>query len=146
MVEAVRPLAGTVQAVFNAPDYVVPDPPSNVLVAPKVPVLELMSSLDGVVCHGGMGTVGEALMHGVPLVVAPIRYDQPIIANGVASAGAGIRVSFGRATLEQLRAAITAVLDDTSYRGSAKRVGDEFTAAGGAGAAARQLAQLAAAS
>jgi UDP:flavonoid glycosyltransferase YjiC (YdhE family) len=50
--------------------------------------------MSAVVCHGGHNTVCEAVAHGVPLVVTPIRDDQPIIARQVADAGAGIRLHF----------------------------------------------------
>jgi UDP:flavonoid glycosyltransferase YjiC (YdhE family) len=90
-----------------------------------------------------MNTVGEALAHVVPLVIAPIRHDQPVTAAQVAEAGAGIRVRFARVTAAQLRTAVTAVLDDTAYRSAARRVEDSFAAAGGAAAAVERLEQLA---
>jgi len=141
--EAVRPLAGTVQAIFHTTADALPDRPDNVLVAPRLPVLELLAVADGMLCHGGMSTAYEALAHGLPLVVAPIRYDQPIVADQVVAAGAGVRVRFGRATADELRAAVTAILDEPGYRESARRVRDSFVAAGGATAAAAHLAALA---
>ena len=140
---ALAPLADRLQAIVVAPDHALPDPPDNVLVAPRVPVLSLMPRLDAVVCHAGMNTVAEALVHGVPIVAAPIRLDQPSNAEQVRAAGAGIRVDFERATPRQLRRAITAVLDDPSYRQAAQRVRDSFAAAGGAVAAADHLVRLA---
>jgi zeaxanthin glucosyltransferase len=50
---ALRPLAGRVQAVINAGPDAVPDPPPNVLVAPRVPMLELVPRLDAVICLAG---------------------------------------------------------------------------------------------
>jgi MGT family glycosyltransferase len=141
---ALTPLADTVQAVFVAPSDVVPDPPPGALVVERVPMLELMPRLDAVVTHGGLNTVCEALAHGVPLVVAPIKGDQPINAAQVEAAGAGVRVRFHRSRPEELRAAITAVLDDPSFRVAAKEIADSFAAAGGANAAARHLERLAA--
>ena len=85
--------------------------PPHILAVPQVPLLDLIPHLDAVTCHGGMNTVGEALAHGVPLVVAPIRHDQPITAAQVVAAAAGIRVRFARVRPAQLRAAVTAVLD-----------------------------------
>jgi UDP:flavonoid glycosyltransferase YjiC (YdhE family) len=105
-------------------------------------MLELMAHLDAVVCHAGMGTVGEALAHGVPLVVAPIRHDQPVVARQVVAAGAGIRVPFAQVSPRRLRAALTNVLDEPRYRDGARRVRDSFVAAGGAAAAATHLAAL----
>jgi MGT family glycosyltransferase len=143
MVAALRPLGERLQAIVAAPDGTVPDPPAHVVVLPRVPVLDLMPRLSAVVSHGGLNTVCEALAHGVPLVVAPIKDDQPINAAQVEGAGAGIRVRFARAGPEELRAAVLAVLDDPAYRAAAGRVRDSFAAAGGAEAAARHLERLA---
>jgi UDP:flavonoid glycosyltransferase YjiC (YdhE family) len=143
MAQALAPLSDRVQAVFNTTTDAVDAVAGDIVVAPRVPVLELLPRLAGVVCHGGLGTVTETLAHGCPLVIAPIRYDQPIVAAQVAAVGAGVRVRFGRATPHQLRTALTAILDDERYRAAACRVADGFAAAGGAPAAARHLARLA---
>jgi MGT family glycosyltransferase len=107
-----------------------------------VPQLDLLTHLDAVVSHAGHNTVCEALAHGVPLVVAPIRDDQPAIARQVTDAGAGVRVRFGRVSAAELRDAITTVLDDPSYRAAARRIQTSFTTAGGAPAAADYLEKL----
>lgn len=142
-VRALADLGDRLQVLLVAPADAVPDPPGHFLVAARVPTLRLMPHLHAVVSHGGMGTVGEALANGVPLVIAPIRYDQPTVADQVSAAGAGVRVPFVGLTAEELRAAVTAVLDDPAYRAGARRVGDSFAAAGGAAAAAAHLEQLA---
>ena len=143
MLAATAPLADRLQVVLTAGPDLVPDPPAHVLVAPRVPVLELMPRLDAVVSHGGLGTVSEAMAYGVPVVVAPIRHDHPAVARQVTRAGAGVEVSFHAATPAELTAAVTAVLDDPAYRAGARRVGESFAAAGGARAAAAHLAELA---
>jgi UDP:flavonoid glycosyltransferase YjiC (YdhE family) len=146
MLSALRPLAGRLQAIVVAPGG--PGGPGesvaeHVLVVPRVPILDLLPHLSAVVCHGGMNTVSETLAHGVPLVIAPMKSDQPINATRVAAAGAGIRVNFFRARPEALRAAVCAVLDDPAYRAAAGRIRDSFAAAGGAAAAAGHLERLA---
>jgi zeaxanthin glucosyltransferase len=143
MMTALQPMAGRVQAVLNAAADAIPDPPPHVLVAPRVPMLDLMPRLDAVLCQGGQSTVNEALAHGVPLVIAPIRLHELTVAEQVTRAGAGIAVSFTDATPEQLAAAVTAVLDEPDYRAHARRIGEEFSAAGGTRAAAAYLATLA---
>lgn len=143
MVLALEPLAQRVQALVIAPPELVPGPPSHVAVAPRVPVLDLMPRLDAVVCHGGLNTVAESFTHGLPLVVAPLRHDQPTIAAQVVAAGAGIAVPFASASPEQLTAALEAVLGDPAYTRNARAIGDSFAAAGGAATAATRLAGLA---
>ena len=69
-------------------------PASNV--ARWVPQLALLEQVDAVVSHAGHNTVAETLAHAGPLVVAPIRDDQPVVANQVVAAGAGVRVRFAR--------------------------------------------------
>ena len=116
--------------------------PDHVLLQEYVPQLALLPHLDAVVCHGGHNTVCEALAHGLPLVVAPVRDDQPIVAQQVAAAGAGIRVRFGRPRADELHAALSAVLDDPDHRRAARRIQASFAAAGGAAAAADRLEKL----
>jgi UDP:flavonoid glycosyltransferase YjiC (YdhE family) len=130
-----------VRAVVVDPAGSLTDVPPNILVRRHVPQLDLLARVDAVVCHAGHNTVCESLWHGVPLVVAPIRDDQPIVAGQVVDAGAGVRVRFSRATADHLADAITTVLDP-GYRKAATVVGDSFRAAGGAPRAADHLEKV----
>ncbi|MGH3984895.1 MAG: glycosyltransferase [Pseudonocardiaceae bacterium] len=141
-VHAVAPLADRLQVIVVAPPDLVDSPLGHVMIRPFVPQLGLLPHLQAVVSHAGHNTVCEALAYGVPLVVAPIRDDQPVIAGQVVDAGAGIRVHFGRVGATELRSAITTVLGDSSYRAAARRVQTSFTNAGGAAAAADRLEKL----
>jgi UDP:flavonoid glycosyltransferase YjiC (YdhE family) len=96
-----------------------------------------------VVCHAGHNTVCEALAHGIPLVVAPIRDDQPIIAQQVVDAGVGVRLKYGRVNSDEIVEALLAVLETPSYRQAALRIQASFQAAGGPSAAADRLESLA---
>jgi zeaxanthin glucosyltransferase len=142
-IAGMQPLAERVQPVLVASAGTVPDPPGHALVVERVPMLELLPRLDAVLCHGGMGTVTEALACGVPLVVAPIRHDQPAVARQVTAAGAGRTVSFADASPADLTDALVAVLDEPSYRTAAQRIAGDFAAAGGAERAAAELVALA---
>jgi UDP:flavonoid glycosyltransferase YjiC (YdhE family) len=101
-----------------------------------------MDRLSAVVCHAGNNTVCEALARGVPLVVAPVRDDQPVIAEQVLKAGAGIRLRFGRVNAAGVGAAVGSVLDDPEYRAAAARLRAAFAAAGGVAAAAARIEQV----
>ncbi|MGQ0843263.1 MAG: glycosyltransferase [Sporichthyaceae bacterium] len=139
--EVFADLADSVQGVFVHPGTGL-DLPSNVIAAARVPQLELLPHLKAVVFHGGHNTMCEALAHGLPLVVAPIRDDQPANAAQIEAAHAGVRVKFGRVTAGELREAILAVLDDPSYASGAARIRASFETAGGAAAAANRLEKL----
>ncbi len=112
--------------------------PANVHVEAWVPQGDVLAEASAVVCHGGSGTTLGALSAGRPLVVVPLFADQPGNAQCVAAAGAGIVVEPrpGAAVAEriepqdarQIRAAITAVLGEPSYRTAAQRVAAEMQA------------------
>ncbi|OHV31316.1 MULTISPECIES: glycosyltransferase [Pseudofrankia] len=142
--DALGQLGGGVQAVVADPAGAIAAAPDNVLPRPYLPIRTLLPHAAAVVCHGGHNTVCEALAHGLPLVVAPIRDDQPVVAQQVVDAGAGVRLHFGHATADLIGAAVTDVLGDPRYRDDARRVGASFRAAGGAVAAADHLVGLAA--
>jgi len=143
-------LAGCVEALEHLPHLqgVVVDPTGelvadHVVLARRVPQVELLRKAAAVVCHGGHNTVCEALRDGVPLIVAPIRDDQSMLAEQVVAAGAGVRLRFDRADPLDIRHAIDAVLTSPAYAASAERIRASFDVAGGATAAAQHLIALA---
>jgi MGT family glycosyltransferase len=144
VLEALAPLS--VAAVLVAdPERVGPLPVAlaeRVLVRARIPQLRVLGGVDAVIGHGGHNTTCEALAAGLPLVVAPIRDDQPVVAEQVVNAGAAVRVRFGRVQAAELRAAIETVLTEPSYRAAAGRIRASFEAAGGAEAAADHLERL----
>jgi MGT family glycosyltransferase len=154
VVDALADLGDELQAVITAPDPWGPagagppdgapdgGVPPHILFAGHVPQLALLPRMSAVVSHGGHNTVCETLAHGLPLVVTPIRDDQPLIAQQVADAGAGIRLRFGRLRAAELRDAVRAVLAEPAYRAAADRIRDSFTVAGGAATAACHLEKL----
>lgn len=142
-IAAAERLEDRLQMIVVAPDGMLYPKSSNVLVVPAVPQLELLPRIDAVICHAGHNTVCETLAHGIPLVVAPIRDDQPIIAQQVVDADAGIRVKYSRVKSEEIAEALLSLFETKSYRQSAERIQTSFRAAGGASAAADGLEELA---
>lgn len=136
-------LADRVQGVVADPGDVLAGVslPEGTIVREYVPQLTLLSEVDAVVSHGGHNTVCESLWHGVPLVLAPIRDDQPIVAGQVVEAGAGVRVRFGRVDAPRLAAAIETVLDPaTGHHAAAAAIGRGLRAGDAVRAAADLLA------
>ena len=130
------------QGIFVAPPELVPDAPPNLVVQPRVPQLALLQRVQAVVSHSGHNTVCESLAAGLPMVLAPIRDDQPIIADQVVRAGAGVRVKFSRVRAPELRDAVTQALADPALRAGADVIRRSFAAAGGAATAADHLEAL----
>ena len=130
------------QVVLVAAPEMVGAVPEHILVRPSVPQLALLARCSAVVTHGGVNTVNECLVEGVPMVLAPIRDDQPIVAGRVAAVGAGMQVRFGRVQPAEMAVALRSVLDDPAYRAAARRIGASFALAGGALTAADLLEKL----
>jgi UDP:flavonoid glycosyltransferase YjiC (YdhE family) len=104
------------------------DLPANVHVERFVPQDEVLPHARVILCHGGSGTVIGALAAGVPLVVLPLFADQPINAERVAAAGAGLAVPKEGARPEILRAALTRVLEESSFLQAARTIAAEIAA------------------
>ena len=123
------------QVIAVAPPGLIERWPENFICRPLVPQLELLPRMSLVISHGGHNTCCEALAYGLPLLLAPIKDDQPIVAEQVVRAGAGLRVKFGRVKAPTLRAAVETLLSDACYRTAAESLRESF-GDGAAGASA----------
>ncbi len=130
-----------VQVLLVAPDEFGPFP-DNFIARPFLPQMELLPRVDAVVCHAGHNTVCESLLHGIPLIVTPIKDDQTVVAQQVVEAGAGVRLRFARVRAARLRGEVERVLSDPSFREAAERGRVSFREAGGAQRAADLLEGL----
>ncbi|OXM46161.1 glycosyltransferase [Amycolatopsis alba] len=114
----------------------------TVLTARRIPQADVVRKAAAVICHGGHNTVSETLASGLPLVIAPIRDDQSMLAQQVEAAGAGLRLRFDRVKAPDIRATVTEVLTEPAYVAAAARVRASFAAAGGVVAAVDHLESL----
>ena len=163
--------ARTVEAVADLPVDVVatyghgrPVPdigavPANVRFEAYVDLAALLPRCDAVVTHGGYGTVVAALLHGVPLCCIPVTADNPANAYALEQLGAGAACTtgtlagfpFGVAdpallSADAVRAALTRLLDDPSYRARARELGSTIADLPGLDVAVDRIAALARAS
>ena len=117
------------------------DLPGGPVVVSYAPQLELLGRAALAVTHAGLNTALDALSLGVPMVAVPVTNEQPGIAARVAWTGAGEALSLAEATAEAMRAAISRVLRDPSYREAAGRIRRSIEAGGGAPRAAELFEQ-----
>lgn len=108
-----------------------PPLPPNVRAAEYLPYDELLPRTDVFVTNGGYGGVQYALRHGVPIVVIGGKEDKPEVGARVAWSGVGVQIRRDRPTVPELRRAARRVLEDPSFRGSARRIAAEMAASGG---------------
>lgn len=94
--------------------------PANVFACDFAPGTLLMEKSDLVVCHGGNGTIYQAMAAGVPIVGIPTLIDQDFNMARVVDLGLGFVVPERRFRTETLRAAIDEVLGEERYRARAR--------------------------
>jgi zeaxanthin glucosyltransferase len=95
--------------------------PTNTIVVPIAPQIELLKRATLCITHAGQNTTLEALAQGVPLVAIPIGYDQPGVASRIAYHGVGEFVELGDLSKYRLSELIAKVTSNPSYRDKARR-------------------------
>lgn len=116
--------------------------PDGVIACGYAPYSELLPRACAVVHHGGVGTTGQALRAGRPMLVVPFSQDQPdnaarVVRLGVARSVPRKRFSAKRAALE-----LRFLLEDPSYALRAQEVGRQVRAEDGVSAACDAIEEL----
>ncbi|MDZ5457541.1 glycosyltransferase [Azohydromonas lata] len=118
--------------------------PRNARLAPFVPYGALLPLLSAVVTNGGYGGVQQALVHGLPLVVAGGSEEKPEIAARVAWSGAGVDLRTGRPSAQAVREAVRRVLVEPGFKARAGALAVEMARYDAAGLGARLVERLSA--
>lgn len=90
------------------------------------------------ILHGGFNTVLDALAAGVPMLVAPIAFEQPGTAARVRHHGFGALLP-KRLTADRIASALRALLADEGMTGRARAVADQMRTLGGIEEAADRI-------
>jgi MGT family glycosyltransferase len=117
--------------------------PDNFIVRSFVPQSELLPYVDAVIYHGGFNTVNETLLHGIPMIIIPLAYDQFHIATLVVNSGSGLRLKFRRLKSEDIKTALREILQNPKYKQAALKIEDTLKSAGGTDKATDYLEEFA---
>jgi zeaxanthin glucosyltransferase len=90
--------------------------PSNTIVVPVAPQIQLLKRAALCITHAGLNTTLEALAQGVPMVAIPIGYEQPGIAARIAHHRVGEFIALDELTAQSLSELIIKVSRNSSYR------------------------------
>ena len=110
----------------------------NICIRDRVPHDAVLPQAAMIISQCGHGTVMAALRQGVPIVCIPGFGDQPEVAARIVQRGAGVRLRT-RPSPEDVRAAVSTLLTDPSYRQAAARLGDIISRERGAFVAANAI-------
>jgi zeaxanthin glucosyltransferase len=110
--------------------------PDNVVAITSAPQLAILKRAMVMVTHGGLGSVKECVLHGVPMIVFPLAVDQPGNAARVEHHELGLRGDWRNVSRAGILALIDRVVGDPRYaaRVSDMRTRFEATERGTAGA------------
>lgn len=105
------------------------DIPENFFVTDYAPGSSIMKKTDVVVCHGGNGTIYQAMSQGVPIIGIPTMHDQEFNMQRIEDMKIGIELSELRFRPSHLVNAVEMILAEKSYRENAlqyKRILAEY--------------------
>jgi UDP:flavonoid glycosyltransferase YjiC (YdhE family) len=115
--------------------------PANTIVRKWVPHSAVLPHAAVMVTHAGHSTACYALAMGVPLVCMPMGRDQFMVADRVATAGAGVVVAQDAAPAA-ISGAVEEVLKQPSYREQARRISRIIGSSADGALAASELESL----
>jgi UDP:flavonoid glycosyltransferase YjiC (YdhE family) len=119
----------------NRPDG---EPSRDVLVVDRAPHQLLFPRASAIVLHGGIGTTGQALRSGRPVLVVPHGHDQFDNARRIAKLGVARTLHPKRYRAPRVARELARLLGD-DHRARAESVAAIVRAEGGAAAAAEAL-------
>lgn len=108
-----------------------------------VPHEQVIPRVAAVVTHGGVGMIGRALLHGVPMLIIPLFSDQPLNARLAAARGLAYHLPRTRSTPEAIREHLESLLKDQELRTRLKQVAEELRQLRARSPALEALEQLA---
>lgn len=141
MAEALKDKPVTVVAA--ADPAIMDEWPDNFIVQSYVPQSQLLKHVDVVVGHGGLNTVCDTYMNGIPMLIIPMAFDQSHTAMLIDEYGCGIRIKYKRMRIKDIEYAIDELLNNPKYKIAAKEIQQSFIEAGGNIKAAELLEILA---
>ena len=109
--------------------------PGNFIVRPHVPQLSVLKQARLFITHGGMNSVSEAMVCGVPMVVIPFTSDQPVNARQVERLNLGKVLPPRSVTAETLKNTAFSVLADKTIRQAVQEMQETVTQSPGNGGA-----------
>jgi UDP:flavonoid glycosyltransferase YjiC (YdhE family) len=99
--------------------------PDQVHVARYIPQAQLIPYCAAAVSHGGSGIFLAALMAGLPQLCVPQGADQFVNAPVCVRVGAGLAIQPGDVTADAIRATVSRLFNDPSFRMRAEDLGKQ---------------------
>ncbi|MEW6734246.1 MAG: nucleotide disphospho-sugar-binding domain-containing protein [Acidobacteriota bacterium] len=116
-------LVMTIGKGLSATDLSAPD---DVVIVEYAPQLQLLARTDLMITHGGLNSIKECILFGVPMIVFPNFAEQPGNAARVVYHGLGIIGNQHNISAKYIKSLIDTIDRDPSYRRNIKAMSDVF--------------------
>jgi zeaxanthin glucosyltransferase len=100
--------------------------PSHVLLSSWVPQIQMLARASVMITHAGIGTVKECIIHGVPMLAAPLMRDQFKCAERIVYHRLGLRADIQCIGPEELSSMLEHLIADDSCRKRVEVMKEEF--------------------
>ncbi|MEO5562062.1 MAG: glycosyltransferase [Chitinophagaceae bacterium] len=100
--------------------------PPNVSIARWVPQIDILKVAAAAIIHGGLGSVKECIYYGVPIIVFPLGFDQPLNAKRVAHHKLGIAADIGTVSVNEIRSYLLEVMTNEEIKISIRKMQSIF--------------------
>jgi UDP:flavonoid glycosyltransferase YjiC (YdhE family) len=97
--------------------------PEGIVAFDYAPYGQILPRAAAVVHQGGVGTTGQALRAGIPMLVIPFNHDQPDNAQRIARLGVGRSLARDKYQAERVAAELGQLLSEPKYARKALEVG-----------------------
>jgi len=97
------------------------DAPRNFFITDYAPGSKIMQKSDVVICHGGNGTIYQAMSQGVPIIGIPTHFEQEFNMQRVEDLEIGIRLSELEFEPRHLVEAVEKILAEQGYKQMTQR-------------------------
>lgn len=124
LTQMLHQFSGTAIVTTGNQYYEIPKDIANVFVEPLLDGDLVMEHADVVICHGGNGTIYQALSHGKPIIGIPTIPDQRFNMRRVEALGVGMLIEYKKVQKDPniLMTAVDKILCDASYPANAAKM------------------------
>ena len=105
--------------------------PENFIVRNHIPQVAVLKQAGLFITHGGMNSVSEAMVSGVPMLVIPFVSDQPVNARQVEKLDLGKVLDYKTITANALRDAAFAIMENQQIQENLRKIQNEIAHAPG---------------
>lgn len=113
--------------------------PNNFTVSQFVPQLAVLKEADVFITHGGMNSISEAVIFGVPMIVVPNTVEQALNAVRVEQLDGGRYLEADRLTSNQLKKTVEEILSEPALGMGLERIRNSYSDSGGVKRAAEAI-------